>query len=66
MMVNSSQVHSSKLKIALVCDWFLPQMGGTEMHMRDLADRLSQEGHEVMWSLRFQGGWMVKDFVSIG
>jgi phosphatidylinositol alpha 1,6-mannosyltransferase len=47
MMVDSSQVHSSKLKIALVCDWFLPQMGGTELHMRDLADRLSQEGHEV-------------------
>jgi glycosyltransferase involved in cell wall biosynthesis len=36
-----------KLKIALICDWFLPQMGGTEMHMRDLADRLSEEGHEV-------------------
>ena len=46
-MADSSQVHSSKLKIALVCDWFLPQIGGTEMHMRDLAERLSQEGHEV-------------------
>jgi len=46
-MADSSQVPSSKLKIALVCDWFLPQIGGTEMHMQDLADRLSQEGHEV-------------------
>ena len=54
-MADSSQVHSSKLKIALVCDWFLPQMGGTEMHMRDLADRLSQEGHEVHVITSFPG-----------
>jgi len=46
-MTDSSQLLFPKLKIALICDWFLPQMGGTEMHMRDLADRLSQEGHEV-------------------
>jgi len=46
-MIDSSPLLSRKLKIALVCDWFLPQMGGTEMHMRDLADRLSEEGHEV-------------------
>jgi phosphatidylinositol alpha 1,6-mannosyltransferase len=55
MMADSFQVHSSKLKIALVCDWFLPQMGGTEMHMRDLADRLSQEGHEVHVITPFPG-----------
>ncbi len=46
-MTDSSPIFSHKLKIALVCDWYLPQMGGTEMHMRDLADRLQQEGHEV-------------------
>ncbi len=46
-MSDSSPLPSHKLKIALVCDWFLPQMGGTEMHMRDLADQLSKEGHEV-------------------
>ncbi len=46
-MTDSSQIVSSRLKIALVCDWFLPQIGGTEMHMHDLADRLSQGGHEV-------------------
>lgn len=46
-MTDAAPVFSRKLKIALVCDWFLPQMGGTEMHMRDLADRLSEEGHEV-------------------
>ncbi len=43
----TDSVLSHKLKIALICDWFLPQMGGTEMHMQDLADRLSQTGHEV-------------------
>jgi len=46
-MTDSARLLSRNLKIALVCDWFLPQIGGTEMHMRDLADRLSQEGHEV-------------------
>lgn len=46
-MTDFSQIFPRKLKIALVCDWFLPQMGGTEIHMRDLADRLSEEGHEV-------------------
>lgn len=46
-MNDSSEPLSRRLKIALVCDWFLPQMGGTEIHMRDLADRLSEEGHEV-------------------
>ncbi len=36
-----------KLKIALVCDWFLPQMGGVEMHLGDLAPRLARAGHRV-------------------
>jgi glycosyltransferase involved in cell wall biosynthesis len=35
------------LKIALVCDWFLPRLGGIELHLRDLAQRLTTEGHEV-------------------
>ena len=25
------------LRVALVCDWFLPRMGGIELHLRDLA-----------------------------
>lgn len=35
------------LKIALVCDWFLPKMGGIELHVRDLALRLIGAGHSV-------------------
>jgi len=36
-----------RLKIALVCDWFLPRIGGIEHNMRDLAKNLIAQGHEV-------------------
>jgi glycosyltransferase involved in cell wall biosynthesis len=35
------------MKIALVCDWYLPRVGGQELHMRDLAIKLNQLGHEA-------------------
>jgi glycosyltransferase involved in cell wall biosynthesis len=35
------------MKIALVCDWYLPRVGGLEMQMRDLARELVVRGHEV-------------------
>ncbi len=38
---------SKPLKIALICDWYLPRVGGLEMHLRDLAHGLMQNGHEV-------------------
>ncbi len=47
MMTDSSPSHSGKLKIAMVCDWYLPRMGGLEIYLHDLALRLKQEGHEV-------------------
>src|SRR5215207_4965647 len=25
------------MRVALVCDWFLPRLGGIELHLRDLA-----------------------------
>ena len=34
-------------KIALVCDWYLPRIGGIEWHLRDLAMALKEHGHEV-------------------
>lgn len=34
-------------RIALVCDWFLPRVGGIELHLRDLARQLKGEGHHV-------------------
>jgi len=35
------------MKIALVSDWFLPRLGGIELHLRNLATRLAERGHEV-------------------
>lgn len=34
-------------RIALVCDWFLPRVGGIELHLLDLAQQLRREGHHV-------------------
>ncbi len=36
-----------KLKIAMICDWYLPRIGGIEFQLRDLALQLMSEGHEV-------------------
>lgn len=35
------------MRIALVSDWFLPRIGGIELHLRDLALHLMARGHEV-------------------
>ena len=32
------------MRVALVCDWFLPRMGGIELHLRDLALALRVAG----------------------
>jgi glycosyltransferase involved in cell wall biosynthesis len=32
------------LRVALVCDWFLPRQGGIELHLRDLALALRRRG----------------------
>lgn len=34
-------------RLVLVSDWFLPRIGGIELHLRDLAQRLAARGHEV-------------------
>ena len=36
-----------KPKVALACDWFLPRIGGIELHIADLARELTKRGHEV-------------------
>ena len=46
-MKNVSASTPSPLKIGLICDWYLPRIGGTEMHLHDLALRLAGEGHDV-------------------
>jgi glycosyltransferase involved in cell wall biosynthesis len=34
-------------KVAIVADWYLPRIGGLELHMRDLARELNARGHEA-------------------
>jgi glycosyltransferase involved in cell wall biosynthesis len=36
------------MKVALVCDWYHPRIGGIELHLQDLARRLIGDGHEVV------------------
>jgi glycosyltransferase involved in cell wall biosynthesis len=38
-------IGPERLRIALVCDWFLPRLGGLELHLRDLAQHLQAAGH---------------------
>lgn len=38
---------SRPLRIALVCDWYLPRVGGIETHVGDLARQLAAAGHRV-------------------
>jgi glycosyltransferase involved in cell wall biosynthesis len=35
------------VKIALVCDWYRPRVGGIERHLEQLAQQLARAGHEV-------------------
>jgi glycosyltransferase involved in cell wall biosynthesis len=37
----------SAKRIALVCDWYLPRIGGIERHLARLADHLTAAGHSV-------------------
>lgn len=46
-MKNNIKSSDGCLKIGLICDWYLPRIGGTELHLHDLARRLAEEGHDV-------------------
>ncbi len=35
------------MKVAIVSDWYLPRIGGLELHLRDLGRELSRHGHET-------------------
>jgi glycosyltransferase involved in cell wall biosynthesis len=35
------------VRVALVCDWFLPRLGGIELHLRDLAVALRASGADA-------------------
>ena len=36
------------MKIALVCDWYHPRIGGIELHLQDLSSHLTAQGHDVV------------------
>lgn len=36
------------MRIALVCDWYRPRIGGIELHLQDLARALDKRGHDVV------------------
>src|SRR5437016_1100971 len=36
------------MKVALVCDWYHPRIGGIELHLQDLARQLVGAGHDVV------------------
>ena len=36
------------MKVALVCDWYHPRVGGIELQLQDLAGRLVAAGHDVV------------------
>src|SRR6185369_8280560 len=40
-------VKAMGYKIAIVSDWYLPRIGGLELHLRDLARELNARGHEA-------------------
>lgn len=44
---RKSEMNRKKLRVALVCDWFLPRVGGIELHLFDLARNLQVKGHEA-------------------
>ncbi len=37
----------TRYKVALISDWYLPRVGGLELHIRDLARELVARGHEA-------------------
>lgn len=49
------------LRVALVCDWFLPRMGGIELHLRDLALALRRRGVDARVVTTIPGPAIVDD-----
>jgi glycosyltransferase involved in cell wall biosynthesis len=35
------------VRIVLLSDWFLPRVGGLELHLKELSAELARRGHEV-------------------
>jgi glycosyltransferase involved in cell wall biosynthesis len=49
------------MRVALVCDWFLPRLGGIELHLRDLALALRKRGLDARVVTTTRGPDVVND-----
>ena len=49
------------MRVALVCDWFLPRQGGIELHLRDLALALRRRGVDARVVTTTRGPDMVDE-----
>jgi glycosyltransferase involved in cell wall biosynthesis len=49
------------VRVALVCDWFLPRMGGIELHLRDLAIALRAAGVDARIVTTTRGDDLISD-----
>ena len=49
------------MRVALVCDWFLPRLGGIELHLRDLALALRARGVDASVVTTTRGPDVVDD-----
>jgi glycosyltransferase involved in cell wall biosynthesis len=49
------------VRVALVCDWFLPRQGGIELHLRDLALALRATGIDARIVTTTRGADVVED-----
>lgn len=47
VVTDSKQILQPSLRIALVCDHFLPRIGGIELQVFELAKALQRHGHKV-------------------
>ena len=47
------------MRVALVCDWFLPRSGGIELHLRDLTVALRADGIDARIVTTTRGPAMV-------
>jgi hypothetical protein len=46
MMMKQTSQRKRKYRIAMVCDFFYPRMGGVEMHIWSLSQHLIRMGHK--------------------
>jgi glycosyltransferase involved in cell wall biosynthesis len=49
------------VKVALVCDWYRPRIGGIELHLESLAQHLTRAGHDVVVITPTPGAAIVDD-----